>query len=239
MTGPWMEVAAGAAGLFGAARQNSEARKEAARNRKFQERMSSTAVQRSVEDYKAAGLNPALAYERSSSTPGGSMAAQENPLGDAVSSALAARQLRANVKLTEAQTAKAQSEKALLDTDISTRTISFNGEPTWREEQIAKRVAALRDMAFTGRLQPQDERLKALAVLMEQAKLSGAEFKGGLYEDASAVRNFIRVGLSSAGDASKAFRAWMAALQSQREAVRLESNPKLREYEKSPLIKRR
>lgn len=194
-------------GLF----SNSSAKREAERNRRFQERMSSTAAQRSVADFQAAGLNPALAYDRPASSPGGSQAQLEDVVGKGVSSALAAKQIQGQLALTAAQTAKVHSEKALIDTDVSLRTMTQDKEPTWRDEQIAKRIAALRDLAHSGRLQPHDERLRALAVLMSEAGLAGQQFRAETYGDVDAVRDFIRTGLSSAGDAAKAFNAWMSA----------------------------
>lgn len=88
---------------------NAEQAKE---NRKFQERMSNTEVQRRKADLEKAGFNPLMAVmNNAASSPSGSMASGASAPRSDISSALMAAQLnKQQVKLADAQTQKTQAE---------------------------------------------------------------------------------------------------------------------------------
>lgn len=100
----WLLPAAlGALGVWGTAQTNRANRQMAREQMNFQERMSSTAAQRSRADYIAAGLNPALAYERTASSPGGASAIMGDAINTGASSALRAREHIQNLKIAQEQ----------------------------------------------------------------------------------------------------------------------------------------
>lgn len=102
---PWGEIARTGIDIIGKERQNRLNRKEAQKQRDFQERMSNTSYERAVKDMRIAGINPMLAYQQGgASSPGGAQARMEDVLGPALSSAMALMRMKKELKLLDEQT---------------------------------------------------------------------------------------------------------------------------------------
>lgn len=105
----WRSTAAFAAGS--SLLTNIANAREASVNRRFQERMSSTAFRRAAVDMKAAGINPQVAgFRGGASSPSGAQARFEDSGAAGLNAALAVRRLRAETELIEAQAHKTNVE---------------------------------------------------------------------------------------------------------------------------------
>lgn len=116
-------VLSGVASAFGQSQANKANLRIAREQMGFQERMSSTAVQRRMADLRRSGINPIIAGTDGASSPVGASAQMEDTVGRGASSAMEAIALRKQLRLLDAQVDGARADAAAKHAESQMRWI--------------------------------------------------------------------------------------------------------------------
>lgn len=185
--------------MLGQSSANKQNLKIAREQMRFQERMSSTAAQRAVADFTKAGLNPALAYGNTASSPGGASATMGNVaegLDKGISSALSAKATMQAMDI-----ARKQSDADLALKQANTQESAARGATTLAQADLARGQlqALMRENQFRLIEQPVDLRLKALEAATREALLPRSALQGDMSKTARKLWQTSMEGYSKIG----------------------------------------
>lgn len=158
---------------------------EAQKNRDFQASMSSTAYQRAVQDMRAAGVNPLLAFSQGgASTPSGAMGQFGNVGGAGVQgygAMSSAQQAQASSALSVEQATKVRSEVLML-IPAQVRQLDANGDLARANISVSEATEKLK--AVTAALAEMDKAaLEKLGLSMAQIQYKPSNQIGSLLVD--------------------------------------------------------